>query len=514
MQVVRALAKQGYNADRAAVSLIASTETPAKVIQETVAAVPAGTLRLTVAHVESALDSLEDVSRPEPVSIDPDNVPDSHGGTESGGDGSSAVAAASTTRSDPSTAGVGTEQPSQPSQSLEIDGDVTGDSTGTGTFETFLQTFQDRYQRLSGMLRGRLNHRPAETLASMEGGSDGAMIGLVNDIQSTKNGHWIIELEDTTGTFPCLVMKDRDIADVVSELCFDECIGIEGTLSNDGEICFVDSIHFPDIPRTFSPSTADRPVEAALISDVHVGSDEFHGAAWDQFTSWLHTEAAARVEYLLIAGDMVEGVGVYPEQDKELTIVDIYDQYERFAELLKDVPGEMEIVMIPGNHDAVRLAEPQPAFDEELRSIMSAHDAHITANPSTVTIDGVSVLMYHGVSLFEVIIDTPGLELDKPHEAMYNLLKKRHVAPQYGGQLRLAPEEQDYLVMDEIPDVFHTGHLHKFGYGSYNKVISVNTGCWQQQTSYQKSQGIVPDVGYAPILDLQTLDMSIRKFSG
>jgi DNA polymerase II small subunit len=212
---------------------------------------------------------------------------------------------------------------------------------------------------------------------------------------------------------------------------------------------------------------------------------------------------------------MVEGVGVYPNQDEELSIVDIYDQYETFSEHLKSVPGDMEIVMIPGNHDAVRLAEPQPAFDEELRDIMSAHDARIVSNPAMVDVEGVSVLMYHGVSLDEVIAELPEekASYDEPHKAMYQLLKKRHVAPQYGGHTRLAPEERDHLVIEDVPDVFHTGHVHKLGWGKYHNVLAVNSGCWQSQTDFQKSVNIDPDAGYAPILDLDTLDMTVRKFS-
>ena len=256
-------------------------------------------------------------------------------------------------------------------------------------------------------------------------------------------------------------------------------------------------------------------MQAALVSDVHVGSQEFMADAWERFADWLHTEEAAAVEYLLIAGDMVEGVGVYPDQDEELDVVDIYDQYERFSEHLKSAPGDLEIVMIPGNHDAVRLAEPQPAFDEELRDIMSAHDARIVGNPSTVTVEGVSVLMYHGVSLDEVIAELPEgkASYDEPHRAMYQLLKKRHVAPKYGGRNRLAPEEEDYLVVDEVPDIFHTGHVHKLGYGKYHNVLAVNSGCWQAQTAFQKSVNIDPDAGFAPIVDLDTLDLTVRKFA-
>ncbi|WP_436908398.1 DNA-directed DNA polymerase II small subunit [Halosimplex marinum] len=409
--------------------------------------------------------------------------------------------------------GDGGRTPADPDeQSVAIEGDFQ--STGTGEYSDFVAVFRDRYEKLSKQLRGRVNHRPTDAIESMAGGSEAALVGMVSDIRSTASGHWLVELEDTNGTFPCLVMKDRDIADLVNELLLDEVIAVDGTLADDGGILFVDSLYFPEIPRTYEPSTADREVEAALISDVHVGSQEFEADAWHRFTDWLHTADADRVEYLLIAGDMVEGVGVYPDQDEELDIVDIYEQYERFSEYLKEVPGDVEIIMIPGNHDAVRLAEPQPAFDEELREIMSAHDARISGNPSTVTVEGVDVLMYHGVSLDEVIAELPDekASYEEPHKPMYQLLKKRHVAPQFGGQTRLAPEEEDHLVMESVPDIFHSGHVHKLGYGKYHNVLTINSGCWQAQTDFQKSVNIDPDVAFAPIVSLDTLDLRIHDF--
>jgi Archaeal DNA polymerase II, small subunit/DNA polymerase delta, subunit B len=397
----------------------------------------------------------------------------------------------------------------------DVSWDVTGESTGTGEYGDFVSVFRDRFERLSGQLRGRVNARPVEAVEATPGGEDAAVVGMVNDIRSTASGHRLVELEDTTGTFPCLVMKDRPFYEDSETLLTDEVVAVEGTLADDGGLLFVDDLFFPAVPRNNRPSTADRAVSAALVSDVHVGSQEFMADAWERFADWLHSPAADRVEYLLVAGDMVEGVGVYPGQDEELDIVDVYEQYETFAEHLKSVPGDMEIIMIPGNHDAVRLAEPQPAFDDELRSIMSAHDARIVGNPSLVTVEGVSVLMYHGVSLDELIAEFPDEEAsyDHPHRAMKHLLRKRHVAPKFGGHMRLSPEDRDYLVIDEVPDVFHTGHVHKLGYGQHRGVLNINSGCWQAQTAFQESVGIDPDAGYAPIVDLDSLDLTVREFA-
>jgi DNA polymerase II small subunit len=496
-RIVQELTAHGYNAQREAVTLIAGSDDPGATVAAVLEAAPEDRLVIDAGLVRSVRS--EDTDEPTAGSTGSHSAPSAEQNGESPVETKGVEAADRTPASE---------------RSIEILGDMTGNSVGTGEYGDFVSLFRDRYEQLAGQLRSRVNHRPTETLESMSGGADAAVIGLVDDIRSTANGHWLLDLEDQTGTFPVLITKDRDIADLVDELLLDEVIAVEGTLSDDAGILFVDSLYFPDVPRTYSPSTADRHVQAALISDVHVGSQEFMTEAWDRFADWLHTAEAEAIEYLLIAGDMVEGVGVYPDQDDELSIIDIYEQYETFAEHLKAVPGDIEIVMIPGNHDAVRLAEPQPGFDEDLREIMSAHDSRIVSNPSMVTVEGVSILMYHGVSLDEVIAEFPEekASYDEPHKPMYHLLKKRHVAPQYGGHMRLAPEPEDHLVIDEVPDVFHTGHVHKLGYGKYHNVLAINSGCWQAQTAFQKSVNIDPDVAYAPVVDLDTLDVTIRKF--
>jgi DNA polymerase II small subunit len=509
-RIVGELTSRGYNAEREAVTLIAGAADPDTVLERAIACAPENALKITTDHVGTALAELDDGNPPVSTGTDPRNV-----GDDSRDSPVETKGVADDVSGDDGPGDGFTREIDPDRRAVEIGDDVTGQSTGTGEYDDFVAVFRDRYEQLSKLLRGRVNHRPADAVASMAGGSDAALIGLVNDVRSTASGHWLIEIEDTSGTFPALVMKDREFASVVDELLFDEVIAVEGTLADDAGILFVDSIHFPDVPRTYHPSYADRHVQAALVSDVHVGSQEFMAGAWNRFAEWLHGSDAEHVEYLLVAGDMVEGVGVYPDQDEELTIVDIFDQYRQFAEHLKEVPGDLEIVMIPGNHDAVRLAEPQPAFDEELREIMSSHDARIVGNPATVTVEGVDVLMYHGVSLDEVIAELPEekASYDDPEKAMYQLLKKRHVAPQFGDRNRLAPEKKDYLVIDTVPDVFHTGHVHKLGWGKYHNVMAINSGCWQAQTAFQKSVNIDPDAGYAPVVDLDTLNLTVHDFN-
>ena len=532
-RIVAALADRGYQADREAVTLLARAPDHERAVDRAVETAPDDALVISADQVRETLDTPLQASDRTPSNPDkspPDRAdgepahdhPSVSGGNQNdqpqdNGTNSPVETGGSGPARQPEgavTARGQEESTTARSTALEVSGDIQ--STGTGEYGDFVAVFRDRYERLSEMLRGRVNHRPAAAVADLSDGSEAAMVGMVANRYTTASDHLRFELEDTSGTYPCLVMNDRPFADQARRIRHDEVIAVEGrVLKDDGDdegILFVEELHVPDVPHTHSPSTADRPVRAALVSDIHVGSDEFLPDAWGRFANWLHSDDAGDVEYLLIAGDMVEGVGVYPDQDEELDIIDVYDQYERFSEHLKDVPGDMEIVMIPGNHDAVRLAEPQPAFDDELRDIMSAHDATVSANPSTVTVEGVSVLMYHGVSLDEIIAELPDASYERPAAAMTHLLEKRHLAPQYGGQVRIAPEKKDHLVIDEVPDIFHAGHVHKFGYTRHRGVLTVNSSCWQSQTDFQASVNLDPDVAYAPIVDLQTLDLRYAQF--
>jgi DNA polymerase II small subunit len=65
----------------------------------------------------------------------------------------------------------------------------------------------------------------------------------------------------------------------------------------------------PDIRIDNTPFRSELPGRAVLISDLHVGSNTFLEEQWNRFSDWLDDEPAS---YLLIAGDLVDGVGVFP----------------------------------------------------------------------------------------------------------------------------------------------------------------------------------------------------------
>jgi DNA polymerase II small subunit len=84
---------------------------------------------------------------------------------------------------------------------------------------------------------------------------------------------------------------------------------------------------------------------------------------------------------------------------------------------------------------------------------------------------------------------------------MKEYLRDRHLAPTYGRKTEIAPVARDWLVIDEEPHLFHTGHVHCNGRDYYQGILMANSGCFQSQTEYMKSFGIMPTPGYPIIVE-------------
>jgi len=404
--------------------------------------------------------------------------------------------------------------------------DITGHSTCVGEYMQFVQYFRDRYSRLSEILRGRMNARPIESLKrrSFRRGSDGgteelAIIGMISDISSTNNGHKILSLEDSTGSFSVLIRNsDKELFELASRLLLDEVIGVTGSVTNDGSLMMATKILQPDVPNSVQRRTGSYG-KAVLISDVHVGSSQFLEEAWLDFLDFLKGESdseemqelAAQVRYLVVAGDLVDGIGIYPDQEMELDILDVYEQYRKAAEYFREVPKHIHVIISPGNHDAVRQAEPQPALPERICADFPGNVTFV-GNPALVDLDGVRILIYHGRSIDDLVASIPGVSYHEPAGAVLEMLKRRHLAPTYGSRVSISPEKKDYFIIDPVPDIIHTGHVHTLGVQRYKNVLLVNSGTWQAQTEFQKRVNLMPVPARVPIVDLADFDVKILAF--
>lgn len=393
-----------------------------------------------------------------------------------------------------------------------------------GSVEDYLKYFRDRFKRLERILRRRMDTKDAmpisEALKAPKN-SKVKVIGMLTEKRESKQKIFF-RLEDINAAVTVFVPQGikETTRTKVHALLLDQVVCVVAIKSRN-ELLVLEDVLFPEVPQR-TPRKAPIPVYAALISDLHAGSKLFMQEEFTRFLLWLNgklgnthqRELAGKIKYVIIAGDLVDGIGVYPGQVKELAIKDIHQQYRLASKFIEQIPEYIELVIIPGNHDASRKALPQPAIPKEyMESIYEAREVYSLGDPCTISLHGVELLIYHGRSLDDVISRAPNQSFKEPEKAMKLLLQCRHLAPIYGEKTPISPENRDFMVIERIPDVFHTGHIHIEKHETYRGILLINSGAWQKSTLFQKKMGLEPTPGIVPIVNLQTLQVTTVNFN-
>lgn len=397
----------------------------------------------------------------------------------------------------------------------------------------FTQLFVSRYKFLEGLLRNRLELQTAmciNKLLSKKEKEKIALMGLVEEIAETKNGNLMVTIEDLTGKIKVFISNAKsELYQKGKELVLDEMVGISGV--NGDKIIFAEEIVWPDIPANNVLKKGEEEEYALFISDVHSGSKWFMKKEFEKFLSWVKGDVgnedqknlAKKVKYIVIAGDLVDGVGIYPSQLEELEVNDIKKQYELFCSLIKAIPQDKQIILCPGNHDAVHLAEPQSSFDERFSSgLFELPNVVLVTNPAVVniaktkTFSGFNILLYHGASFDYFVNNVEAIRSNGGYHrsdlVMKFLLKRRHLAPTFKSTPYFPAYKDDPLLIKTIPDFFVSGHIHYSNVANYKGVTMICGSCWQEKTSFQEKMGHEPEPARVPIVNLKTREIKILKF--
>jgi len=411
---------------------------------------------------------------------------------------------------------------------IEADTKIVEDPTtklsSNGTIEDYLHYFQDRFKRIERLLRQRIDVKastPIREAIKSQPKAKLKVICMISEKRESKQ-NTILTVEDLEASATVLVTHNakEELRKKAQMLLADQvvCLAVVKTRS---KLFLAEDIIFPEVSQK-SQHKASEPVFAVLTSDLHVGSTKFQKEAFKRFILWINgkygnermREIAGHVKYVLVAGDIVDGIGIYPNQVKELAIRDITKQYKFASKLIERIPEYVEVIVSPGNHDAPRKALPQPAIAKDLLGCLKeSREIHSLGDPCTVSLHGVEILMYHGRSLDDIIATIPGMDPHQPEKAMKLLLQSRHLAPLYGGKTLLSPESRDMLVIERVPDIFHAGHIHVLGYCNHRGVLVINSGAWQEQTDYMQKLGVTPTPGKVPVVNLQTFEITIVPFA-
>jgi DNA polymerase II small subunit len=400
--------------------------------------------------------------------------------------------------------------------------------------QDFVALFNARYKSISKMLQNRSEMHGLTSIGRLLSKRDReniAVIGIVSDKNFTKkNNNIMLSLEDPTGIIKVLINKNRpELYEQAKDIVLDEVIGVAGV--NGDNIIFANELIWPDVPRNKELKKSPDETYAVFLSDIHVGSSDFLSQEFSKFLKWINgemgteeqKEIAKKVKYLFIVGDFVDGVGIYPGQEKGLDIQDITLQYEECARLLKQIPECIQIIACGGNHDALRISEPQPALSEEFAgALLRLKNLTFISNPGLVNIHssdnfpGFDVLIYHGYSFDYYAANVEGIRNNGGYERsdllMKFLLQRRHLAPAHTSTLYIPDAAKDPLVIETIPDFFVSGHIHYSGVYNYRNITLICGSCWQKKTAFQEKVGHNPQPCRVPIVNLQTRAVKIMKF--
>lgn len=389
----------------------------------------------------------------------------------------------------------------------------------------FVNILRDRFIKLKSILEER---KDLENLVSINKLSNTrkkvSIIGIISEKRTTKNKNLLLEVEDLTGRSRVLInQSNKDLFLQAEDLSLDSVVGFNGF--GDREILFANKIVLPDaalIERKKSPVNES----VLFISDLHYGSKLFLEDNFSDFIDYVNGKkrpSEENLKYLFITGDVVAGVGIYPNQKKDLKIQDIESQFQGFADILSKIKRNITMIISPGNHDGVRLMEPQPLLDEKYAwPLYNLKNVVLTGNPAYVNIgakpeknfEGFDVLSYHGFSYGYYSGNIPSLipsGMNGPENIMRYLLQNRHLAPAHGSA-QAFPSDEDNMTISKIPDFFVSGHSHKCAITYYNNVLLISNSAWEEETEYQKRKGNQPDLCKVPLVNLKTRAIKIMDF--
>jgi len=407
--------------------------------------------------------------------------------------------------------------------------DFKSSKIGVGDFVSY---FRHRFE----FLRGLLAERGLDNLSSIRrlGVNSGVytIVAMVFSKRITKSKNLLIEIEDLTGRSVVLVNREnKELFNRAQNLVMDDVVGFK--VSGSSKMLFANDFIFPE-SRLENEKIGDVDEFAAFSGDFHVGSKMFLEDRVLKFVDWLNGEVgnerqraiAKKVRYLFLVGDNIEGVGVYPGQEKFLKIKNCRAQYRELEKVLRKIRKDVLIIMCPGQNDAVWLGEPQAAIsDKWAPGLVEMENLFLVSNPCEVGIGsvlgghdsgepGFRVLMYHGASINGFVGEIPKLRGVKVGKVMEEILKRRHLAPIYGAMDYVPRKNKDDLVIESVPDIFVVGDRHRAEVKSYNNILMVSTSCWQSITPFEERVGNKPDPCKVPLFNLKTREVKIMDFSG
>ncbi len=205
--------------------------------------------------------------------------------------------------------------------------DPSSKITSAEGIDGFNSLFSSRFSKLKKIVSNRPESKMLKSInvvITTKSDNDVYVCGLVFERSSERNVTRL-RIDDSTGSIETIVF-DKDLQKVANELLRDQFVMLKIRLGKNGGFMVKDII-LPDIPDHLS-NRSESEAYAVFLSDLHIGNKFFMEKEFDDFTSWLSSPdpIARKIRFVILCGDVVDGVGIYPNQDKELDYPTVEEQ--------------------------------------------------------------------------------------------------------------------------------------------------------------------------------------------
>ncbi|MDD5193475.1 MAG: hypothetical protein PHF67_02710, partial [Candidatus Nanoarchaeia archaeon] len=187
----------------------------------------------------------------------------------------------------------------------------------------FVRHFRNRFSFLKSLLQQKPELENLISIDKIVGNNRNfSIIGIITNKTVTKNKNLILEVEDLTARTKLLITQNKpEIYEKSKEILLDDIIGFK--CSGTKDFLYVNDFFYPDSFLTEKHRTEEE-VYSLFISDIHIGSKNFLENNFKSFINWLNGENCTesqkellkKIKYIFIVGDSIDGVGVYPGQEK------------------------------------------------------------------------------------------------------------------------------------------------------------------------------------------------------
>lgn len=249
-------------------------------------------------------------------------------------------------------------------------------------------------------------------------------------------------------------MEHKDLAKLnkafaTSQLTIDEAI-----------LLFKSSKHKLYKPRFLESKT--NTFYYGYISDTHIGHQEFDEPLFIEAAKRFNSE---KVDFVLHAGDPIEGMSGRPGHIYELTHVGWTEQTNYCAELFSYINAK--IFGIGGNHSSTWATEKSSGLNigDYLESKIKNY-THLGDNEGELKINNIRIKLFHPN-------DGSGTSISAKLEKLI-----------------------DYLEPKELPNILHSGHYHKFLYLYKRGVHAFESGTLCASSWFMRGQKLKSHKGY------------------